>query len=176
MSEFSDQVIVITGAAGNLGQAAAFAFHNAGAKLALVDRQREHIQAVFGDTIPEGEYCLPVAADLMDEDSVSEMAGRIEERFGRIDALVNIAGGFAMGTPRRRNTAEHLGFHAQSQCPHRFPGQPGDNSDHAAPKQRQDRQHRRPGRIGRQSGDGALHRLQERRRAPNREHGRRAAG
>ncbi len=39
MSEFSDQVIVITGAAGNLGQAAAFAFHNAGAKLALVDRQ-----------------------------------------------------------------------------------------------------------------------------------------
>ncbi len=99
MSEFSDQVIVITGAAGNLGQAAAFAFHNAGAKLALVDRQREYIQAVFGDTIPEGEYCLPVAADLMDEDSVSEMAGRIEERFGRIDALVNIAGGFAMGTP-----------------------------------------------------------------------------
>lgn len=99
MSEFSDQVIVITGAAGNLGQAAAFAFHNAGAKLALVDRQREQIQAVFADTIPEGENCFPIAADLMDEESVSEMAGRIDERFGRIDVLVNIAGGFAMGTP-----------------------------------------------------------------------------
>ncbi len=54
---------------------------------------------VFGDKIPEGEYCFPVVADLMDEDSVAQMADRIYERFGRIDVLVNIAGGFAMGTP-----------------------------------------------------------------------------
>ena len=99
MSEFSDQVVVITGAVGNLGRAAAFAFYNAGAKLALVDRQRKDIHVVFGDKIPEGDYCYPVAADLMDEDSVAEMAAGIVERFGRIDVLVNIAGGFAMGTP-----------------------------------------------------------------------------
>ncbi len=97
MFDFSDQIVVITGAAGNLGRATAFAFHHAGAKLALVDRQRQTIKAVFGDDIPEGEYCMPVAADLMDEDSVAQMTASIVERFGRIDALVNIAGGFTMG-------------------------------------------------------------------------------
>lgn len=99
MFDFSDQVIVITGAAGNLGHAAALAFYAAGAKLAVVDRQRKDIRVVFGDEIPEGEYCFPVAADLMDEDSVSEMAASIYERFGHVDVLVNIAGGFTMGPP-----------------------------------------------------------------------------
>ena len=68
MFDFKDQVVVITGAAGNLGRAAAFAFHSAGAKLAVVDRQRKKIRVVFGDDIPEGEYCFPISADLMDED------------------------------------------------------------------------------------------------------------
>lgn len=99
MFDFSDQVIVITGAAGNLGRAVAFAFYSAGAKLAVVDRRRKDIKVVFGDDIPEGEYCYPVAADLMDEDSVAKMAGDIYENFGRIDVLINIAGGFSMGPP-----------------------------------------------------------------------------
>ena len=99
MFDFSDQVVIITGAAGNLGHAAAFAFYNAGAKLAVVDRRRKDIRVVFGDEIPEGEQCYPVAADLMDEDSVAEMAASVWERFGRIDVLVNIAGGFSMGPP-----------------------------------------------------------------------------
>ncbi len=99
MFDFNDKVIVITGAAGTLGRAAAFAFHEAGAKLAVVDRRRKDIKVVFGDDIPEGEYCYPVAADLTNEDSVAEMANAIRERFGRIDTLVNIAGGFTMGPP-----------------------------------------------------------------------------
>lgn len=94
---FNDQVVVITGAAGNLGRAVAFAFYKAGAKLALVDRQREHVQKVFGDEIPEGENCYFVEANLMDEDSVAHMGRSIVERFGKIDALVNTAGGFTMG-------------------------------------------------------------------------------
>ena len=99
MFDFTDQVVVVTGAAGNLGRAAAHAFHEAGAQLAVLDRQRDVTQAVFSDSIPEGDYCLYVAGDITSEESVGQMVGQIIEHFGRIDVLVNIAGGFTMGPP-----------------------------------------------------------------------------
>lgn len=97
MFDLQDQVVVITGAGGNLGQATAFAFFAAGARLALVDLKREPLREIFGAKIPEEESYLPVAANLMDEASVADMRDEILGRFGRVDALINIAGGFAMG-------------------------------------------------------------------------------
>ncbi len=99
MFDFTGKVVMITGAAGNLGRATAHAFHRAGANIAVVDRKRETVRDVFADTIPEGDYCFYIAADLMDEASVADMTAQIIERFGRIDVLVNIAGGFTMGPP-----------------------------------------------------------------------------
>jgi NAD(P)-dependent dehydrogenase (short-subunit alcohol dehydrogenase family) len=99
MFDFTDQVMIVTGAAGNLGQAAALAFHEAGARLALFDRQRERAQALFGNTIPEGDKGLYVAGDITDEASVARMVDEVLDHFGRIDVLVNIAGGFTMGPP-----------------------------------------------------------------------------
>ncbi len=40
-----------------------------------------------------------MAGNLLDETSVAEAVGQIVAKFGRIDVLVNIAGGFASGTP-----------------------------------------------------------------------------
>jgi NAD(P)-dependent dehydrogenase (short-subunit alcohol dehydrogenase family) len=97
MFDFADQVVVVTGAAGNLGEAVALAFHEAGAKLALVDLKRENIEATFSTKMSLGEDNLAVMANLMDEESVAEMAETILEHFGRVDALINIAGGFTMG-------------------------------------------------------------------------------
>ncbi|MEJ2747091.1 MAG: SDR family NAD(P)-dependent oxidoreductase, partial [Anaerolineae bacterium] len=99
MFDFTDQVVIVTGAAGNLGQAAAHAFHQAGARLALFDRKRERAQALFGDSIPEGDKALYVAGDITDETAVTQMVGQVMDHFGRIDVLVNIAGGFTMGPP-----------------------------------------------------------------------------
>ena len=98
MFDFTDQVVIVTGAAGNLGQAAALAFHEAGARLALFDRQRERAQALFGDSIPEGDKALYVAGDITDETAVTQMVGQVMDHFGRIDVLVNIAGGFTMAS------------------------------------------------------------------------------
>lgn len=99
MFDFTDQVVIVTGAAGNLGQAAALAFHEAGARLALFDRQRERVQALFDGRIPEGDKGLYVAGDITDEASVARVVDEVMDHFGRIDVLVNIAGGFTMGPP-----------------------------------------------------------------------------
>lgn len=99
MSNFTDKVVAITGAAGNLGQATAMTFHNAGAKLAIIDRRREDIQNVFAETVPEGDSCFYVSGDLTDDQSVSDMVEAILQYYGRLDVLVNIAGGFTMGPP-----------------------------------------------------------------------------
>ncbi len=99
MFDFTDQVVVVTGAAGNLGRAAVHAFHEAGARLAVMDRQRDGVTEVFGESIPEGDYCQYVAGDITSDESVQQMVGQIFDYFGRIDVLVNIAGGFTMGPP-----------------------------------------------------------------------------
>jgi NAD(P)-dependent dehydrogenase (short-subunit alcohol dehydrogenase family) len=99
MSDFTGKVVAITGAAGNLGRATAITFHNAGARLAIIDRRREDLNNVFADLVPEGDDCFYVSGDLTDDQSVSEMVTEILQYYGRLDVLVNIAGGFTMGPP-----------------------------------------------------------------------------
>jgi NAD(P)-dependent dehydrogenase (short-subunit alcohol dehydrogenase family) len=90
--DFVDRVAVVTGAAGNLGRAVADAFAAAGARVAGVVRGK-------GAPAGEGERRLTVHADLLDEASTRAAADAVLARWGRIDILCNIAGGFAMGPP-----------------------------------------------------------------------------
>lgn len=97
-SQSDKRVVVITGAAGNLGRAAAAVFAAAGDRLALVDRDHEALEALRGE-LPEGTESAPFSANLMDSAAVESLMGAVVERFGRLDCLVNIAGGFTMGPP-----------------------------------------------------------------------------
>lgn len=97
MQSLNGQVAIITGAAGNLGQATARAFGAAGARLALVDRNPNALEELINEL--EGAEAAGFGADLMGSDSVTEMVAAVKARFGRIDILVNIAGGFTMGPP-----------------------------------------------------------------------------
>ena len=99
MYNFSDQVAVVTGGAGNLGQAVVRAFYAAGARVAVVVRKPQDAVEVFGEDLPESDTCAYFAADLADEGSVTAVARDIARRFGRIDILVNTAGGIRAGTP-----------------------------------------------------------------------------
>jgi len=90
------ETVLITGASGNLGRAVAAAFAARGANLALLDRDRAHLDAAFGG---ESDRRMLVAADLLDAAAVEAAAAAVVARFGGIDALCNIAGGFRMGTP-----------------------------------------------------------------------------
>ena len=92
----SEPVVVITGASGNLGRAIAATFASRGAKLVLIDRRREALDGAFGT---EDARRLHLAADLLDAAAVSAAAQATVDRFGRVDVLCNIAGGFRMGPP-----------------------------------------------------------------------------
>jgi NAD(P)-dependent dehydrogenase (short-subunit alcohol dehydrogenase family) len=99
--EFQDRTVVITGAAGNLGRAVADAFAARGANLVLVDLKNEALQRVFG---AGDSRRLLAAANLLDQAQLDAMAMQAVERFGRIDVLANLAGGFRMGEPVHATT------------------------------------------------------------------------
>jgi len=87
--------VVITGAAGALGRAVAQHFLEQGARLALVDHRGDHLSEVFPGL--DNSQHLLLAGDVTSASEMSELAGQALKAFGRIDALVHIAGGFEMG-------------------------------------------------------------------------------
>lgn len=99
---FADRTVVLTGASGNLGQAVAAAFADAGANLALLD--------VRPGSIRENARQIFVRTDLLDARSVQAAVGEILRRFGRIDVLCNLAGGFRMGPPLHETPAQDWDF------------------------------------------------------------------
>ena len=99
-----DQVVMITGAAGSLGRAVAQAFSAAGASLVLVDLNEAALSSAYAS---ERAPHLLVAAELTRDASVTAGVDKAIARFGRVDALCNIAGGFDMG-PAVHETSREL--------------------------------------------------------------------
>lgn len=84
MAHFSEQVVLITGASGGLGQAVAAAFAHAGAQVVGVARSAnstDRLRMIAADLAQPGE------------------AARVVREAGRIDCVVHVMGGFAGGTP-----------------------------------------------------------------------------
>lgn len=91
--DVSDQVVAITGGTGVLGSVMAIALAQRGAKVAIIGRSEQKAQAVLqrcGD-VP-GELTF-VQADMTNADSCHQAADSIVSQFGKLDALVNGAGG-----------------------------------------------------------------------------------
>ena len=86
------QIVLITGAGGGIGAAAARAFAADGHSVAAADIKGARLEALAGQ-IP-AEQLLTVAADVRDRSSVEAMVARTVERFGAIDVLCPNAGVF----------------------------------------------------------------------------------
>ena len=99
MFDFSDRVVIVTGAAGNLGSAVARAFEATGANLVLVDHQADSLPGLFPELDGSPDHLLASSVDLTDEDSARGMVEQVLERFGRVDVLVNTVGGWRGGKP-----------------------------------------------------------------------------
>ena len=98
MSEFAGKLVLITGAAGNLGRAVAAAFAAQGARLALVDLNEEGLEAARA-ALPADITAGIFPTDLIDPRSASASVDAIHKQLGEVAVLANIAGGFSMGPP-----------------------------------------------------------------------------
>jgi NAD(P)-dependent dehydrogenase (short-subunit alcohol dehydrogenase family) len=97
------QIVLITGAAGSLGRAAAAAFAESGARLVLLDIAAKGLNASYG---PENDTVLPFVVDLADRPALGMAVAKAKAKFGGIDVVCNIAGGFNMGPAVHETTHE----------------------------------------------------------------------
>src|ERR1700758_5542145 len=90
-----DKVALVTGVSrdGQVGQVVAAALAAQGAALAIVARSRDRVEARGRELSANGARVLPLAADLADESEVKQAVERVVSHYGRIDVLVNLAGG-----------------------------------------------------------------------------------
>lgn len=95
---FAGQVVVITGVGreGQVGEALASAFCEAGARVVAVDRDRGQVEARAAALREAGLDAVGIACDLTEPDDVDALARQVRDQHGAIDALVHAAGGFAM--------------------------------------------------------------------------------
>ena len=92
-------MIAIAGAAGGLGPSVAKRLADAGASLAFGDRTQEHADAVKDQLGLPDERVDARAVDLLDEKAATKWAGDLNERFGHVDGLVHLVGGYRGGDP-----------------------------------------------------------------------------
>jgi NAD(P)-dependent dehydrogenase (short-subunit alcohol dehydrogenase family) len=90
---FENRCVMVTGASGNLGKAVAAAFAERGARLVLLDRQADALSAAFGAL--KDAALMP--CDLLDRGQTQAALDKAVHRFGRLDILCHLAGGFRMG-------------------------------------------------------------------------------
>ncbi|HFD39339.1 MAG TPA: SDR family oxidoreductase [Anaerolineae bacterium] len=110
MFDFTDRIVLVAGAAGNLGQAVAHAFHAAGANLVLLDRAPDRLPRLFPELAGAPDHLLLGSVDAADADSVEGAVQRTLAHFGRIDVLANAVGGYRAGQPVHETPLETWDF------------------------------------------------------------------
>ena len=106
----NNRVVVITGATGGLGQVVARAFAEQGASLALLSTSQEKLDALRDDLNLPADKVLPQAVDLLNSDAVQEAAEAIFAKFGQVDVLIHLIGGWVGGKTIAETDAEDFKF------------------------------------------------------------------
>ncbi len=89
-------IVIITGATGELGRVVSAAFTEHHSRVIAVYRNEEKFKKLQS-ACPNPENLSGIAASVTDEDSVNALYNRIAEQYGKLDALLHLAGGFWMG-------------------------------------------------------------------------------
>lgn len=92
MFKLNNRVAVITGSSSGLGRQMARAFAEQGANLVLLARRVEKLEELKNELVNMGVEVLPLKCDVTNVAEVNEAARLAEEKFGKVDILVNCAG------------------------------------------------------------------------------------
>jgi citronellol/citronellal dehydrogenase len=92
-------VALVTGGGTGIGRATAIEFARTGARVAICGRRPEPLASTAGEIETAGGECHAVPTDVREPDQVAAMLDGVMERFGRVDVLVNSAGGQFVATP-----------------------------------------------------------------------------
>ena len=88
-----DKVVVITGGTGVLGACIGEYLALEGAKVVLLGRRKEEGDRIVNDIVAKGGEDIFLTTDVMSADAVQRNCDEIMSRYGRVDALLNAAGG-----------------------------------------------------------------------------------
>jgi citronellol/citronellal dehydrogenase len=88
-----DMVVVLSGGAGGIGRAIAWLFARLGAHVVLVGRNQERLDALVANLAGRKLKASAYAADIKDPDAVKALFDTVWKSHGRVDGLINSAGG-----------------------------------------------------------------------------------
>ncbi len=88
-----DKVVIVTGGTGVLGGAMARGLAAAGARVGILGRRAQRAQDVAQAIVQEGGQALAVPGDVLVQEQLEQVRDQVLARWGRIDGLVNAAGG-----------------------------------------------------------------------------------
>ena len=97
MAGLADRVVLITGATGTTGRIVTGAFAATGARLGLVGSDQERLVAVARDLGLDPDRWVAAVGDLRQAGDARSVVGRVVERFGRVDVVLHLIGGFTGG-------------------------------------------------------------------------------
>ena len=90
---FKGQVIIVTGGGSGIGRCIAHELASLGAQLVITGRNEDKLASIRAEIEGDGGLCDSRAFDIRNEEAVSEAIASIVKTHGRIDGLVNNAGG-----------------------------------------------------------------------------------
>jgi len=90
---FEGRVILVTGGGSGIGRCIAHELASLGARLVLIGRKQDKLDAVAAEITDDGGSAETRAFDIRDEEAVNAAVAEIAAEHGRIDGLVNNAGG-----------------------------------------------------------------------------------
>jgi len=94
-----DRVAIVTGAGRGLGKAISLGLADAGAHIVAAARTKDEIEATVDEVCAKGRKALALPTDVTDKNQMDKLVQRTVQEFGRLDIMVNNAGGTWIRAP-----------------------------------------------------------------------------